>query len=115
MQNDFFVHLGICLLKVYNCHSTKTIESNHPDADFIMSYSVQLLIVVLDLGQKKSVKYLIKSGADVNAKDANGKSVLMWAGQNGDLKIVKTLIDNGADIHVVDVDGKTALMWAEKQ
>ena len=115
MQNDFFVHLGICLLKVYNCHSTKTIESNHPDADFIMSYSVQLLIVVLDLGQKKSVKYLIKSGADVNAKDASGKSVLMWAGQNGDLKIVKTLIDNGANVHAVDVDGKTALMWSQKQ
>ena len=80
-----------------------------------MSYSVQYLIVVLDLGQKKSVKYLVKSGADVNAKDANGKSVLMWAGQNGDLKIVKTLIDNGANVHAVDVDGKTALMWSQKQ
>ena len=97
------------------CHITKTIESNHTDVHSEISYSVQLLIVVLDLGLKKSVKYLIKSGADVNAKDSNGKSVLMWAGQNGDLKIVKTLIDNGANVHAVDVDGKTALMWAEKQ
>ena len=61
-------------------------------------------------GRRKSVKYLIKNGANVNARDSNGKTVLMWAAQNGDKNIVKLLIDKGADIYATDIHGNTAFM-----
>jgi serine/threonine protein kinase len=57
----------------------------------------------------KLVKFLINKGADVNAKDSDGRTPLM---ETEDLEIAKLLIDRGAAIYVTDNRGRTSLMEA---
>ncbi|MCZ9954779.1 ankyrin repeat domain-containing protein [Brachyspira hyodysenteriae] len=51
-------------------------------------------------GHLEVVKYLLDSGADVNAKyndTWHSKTALMFASEKGHLEVVKYLIDKGAD------------------
>ena len=60
-------------------------------------------------GATAVVKYLIDSGADVDAKDKKGKTALMRAAQQGSDKMVKALLRRGADARARDLRGRTAL------
>lgn len=66
------------------------------------------------------VKLLIKSGADVNKREVNGASSLIYAAQNSGIdvdtrmSIVAYLLEKGADRSFKDRAGKTALDWAEE-
>ncbi len=56
---------------------------------------------------------LIKKGADVNKKDAEGMTSLMYAVEiKNNLNVVKTLIEFGANVNEVDEKGKSVLMHA---
>lgn len=63
-------------------------------------------------------QYLIDKGLDVNFKDCDGKTALMFAveghmwGYRGNLSAVKHLIKNGADPFIERVNGKTAYDYA---
>ncbi|OQB09306.1 MAG: Ankyrin repeats (3 copies) [Parcubacteria group bacterium ADurb.Bin216] len=59
------------------------------------------------------VKILIAEGVEIDAKDQNGFTALMWASA-GRLDIVKELIAAGADVNVKTKNGVTALMRAHK-
>ena len=61
---------------------------------------------------------LVKKGADVNAKDNNGKTALMFAAENEFrpeivIKIIIILLENGADAKIKPFDGKMAIDFAE--
>jgi len=45
------------------------------------------------------VKQYIEEGSDVNAKDENGWSALMWASYNGHLDTAELLLQSGADVN----------------
>lgn len=62
-------------------------------------------------GAPEEVKTLLEEGADVNAKDEDGFTVLMYAALSGNLQLVKHLVNRGADVNARDKDGKTALMF----
>ena len=66
-------------------------------------------------GHLDELKRLIKAGADVNAKDADGFTVLMRAAKWGQTSVCKFLMNNGADPGIKDAFGKTAAMWAEQK
>ena len=61
---------------------------------------------------KKILQELIKSGADINAKDKLGWTALIYATIENNRNAAKLLIANNADINAKDSNGNTALMWA---
>jgi ankyrin repeat protein len=63
-------------------------------------------------GHTETGEALIDGGADVSAKDDEGKTSLMWAAYKGHIETVEALIDGGADANAKDNEGRTALMGA---
>jgi uncharacterized protein YbaR (Trm112 family) len=61
------------------------------------------------------VKHLIENKADINQKDNDGLTVLMYAARGGHLDVMKYLVENKADINKkCRFDYHTALEYAEK-
>jgi hypothetical protein len=63
-------------------------------------------------GQLARVESLLAQGADVNAKNAAGRTALMAAAAGGNLRTLNKLITYGADVNLADGRGVTALMEA---
>ena len=62
----------------------------------------------------KEIQALLNAGADVNAKDKDGYTVLMLAaGDNGNPEVIKLLLNGGADIYAKDNKGNTVLNYAK--
>ncbi len=57
------------------------------------------------------VEYLIRKGADVNLKDKEGKTALLWASSNS-LENAKILIANSAKVNEAANDGMTPFLQA---
>ncbi len=71
-----------------------------------------------------AVKDFLDAGADVNARDEEGYTVLIMAATNSTLeteklinqyKIVQLLVDKGADVNAKQKDGHTALKYARRE
>ncbi len=63
----------------------------------------------------KTVTLLVENGADVNAKDSDGKPVIFSAlvgTRPVDLEILKYLVSKGADVNIRDAQGNTPLFYA---
>jgi len=63
-------------------------------------------------GNLENARKLLQSGADCNASNGEGVTVLMLAAGNGHIALVDVLIEAGADVNATDVRGWTALMKA---
>src|SRR5262245_63078628 len=70
------------------------------------------LIKAVSKGDTATVRALLAKGADVQARDANGRTALMYAAENGDPTTVQALLTNGADVNARDSQGWTALVYA---
>ncbi len=57
-------------------------------------------------------KYLIENGAEIDARDIHGNTVLMHSALFADLERVKYLVSHGADVNASAIDGTTPLMNA---
>src|SRR5262249_50997806 len=58
-----------------------------------------------------AIRALLRKGAAVNTKDADGATPLMYAGLHGSPECVKLLLARGADPNARNAAGVTALMW----
>ncbi|MGH8247387.1 MAG: ankyrin repeat domain-containing protein, partial [Gammaproteobacteria bacterium] len=67
------------------------------------------------LGDTSTAKALLARGADVNAKDRAGRTILMLAASSDTLPVdtIKTLIDGGAEVNAKSANGQTALDFAK--
>jgi uncharacterized protein len=59
-----------------------------------------------------TVRQLLSSGADVNARDRHGQTALMLAAHRGYREMVETLVEGGADLDVTAKYNLSALMLA---
>ncbi len=63
-------------------------------------------------GDTQGVIKAIRAGAEVNAKNKNGWTALMWVAMNGHTEIVNVLIKAGAEVNAKNKNGWTALIAA---
>ena len=61
----------------------------------------------------ETIKFLVKSGLDVNAKNNKGITALMYSARGKSAEAVKALINLGADVFAIDNLGYTALDYAK--
>ena len=66
------------------------------------------------LGRVESIKFLIRHGANVNARMFNGETALILATKNRNAEAVRVLIEHGADINAADYQKKKPIDWAIK-
>lgn len=66
------------------------------------------------LGRVDSVLFLIRHGANVNARMSNGDTALILAVKNRNAEVVRVLIEHGADINAADYQKKKPIDWAIK-
>jgi ankyrin repeat protein len=71
------------------------------------------LVLAAREGNATVMDVLLKAGADVNTKTANGTTALMLAAQSGSVDAVKSLLAAGAEINATEpVRGFNAVMFA---
>lgn len=63
-------------------------------------------------GDLERAHTLLQGGANPNARNEEGVTVLMVAAGNGHFELVEALIETGVDVNATDVRGWTALMKA---
>ncbi len=71
-----------------------------------------MLAVALPTGGVEMVELLLEAGADLEGRDNEGRTPLMWAGWKGNATIVWDLIGRGARLEARDGKEVTPLMWA---
>jgi ankyrin repeat protein len=54
------------------------------------------LVDAAERGKKASVLKALKRGANIEAKDQQGRTAIEWAGYRGDARVVAVLLDSGA-------------------
>ena len=90
-----------------------TIDKILEEGDFKEIPGVTVLHIASNINNEPEIiDLLVKSGANVNAQDAEGFTPLHMAAIHGNLKIVKTLFDLDADVNIVTTDGKNAVELA---
>ena len=60
------------------------------------------LIKAVSKGDRPTARVLLARGADVQARDAKGRTAFMYAGENGDPTTVQVLLIRGADVNARD-------------
>jgi methionyl-tRNA formyltransferase len=77
------------------------------------------LIIATYNGAYDCVNYLLIEGVDVNAKNYNNTSVIMYAKSNAiktrELNILELLLQHGADVNEKDVFNKTVFDWVKEE
>ena len=59
-----------------------------------------------------SVKEVLAAGADVNIKNNENYTALMYGAKEGNVNIVKMMIGSGADVNTTNIHGSTPLTIA---
>lgn len=63
-------------------------------------------------GDIESIAKLLDQGSNINVKDSDGRTPLIWAVDRGNLRAVEILVAKGAEIYAKDLEGQTALHYA---
>ena len=81
--------------------------------DAVDKFGRTALIWAAKKGKLDICKQLVlEKGADINTKDCDGNTALMFAIWIGAFELVTLLVKAGADVNAKDNDGRTALMFA---
>ena len=70
---------------------------------------VSALHLAAQFSSASVVKVILKSGADINARDSYQQTPLHYAAQHNNVEVVRMLIERGANVSAVDNGGKVPL------
>ena len=87
-------------------------NAHYEDSEAIRSNQLSLLHEASIQGHTHAVRYLIKKGHDINAKDKIGRTSLMFASHQGHIETVQVLLATGAEVSTMDNLGDSALILA---
>ena len=95
------------------------IEQNIFDLDAEDKNGMKLVLAAISYRGNQAreiVVHLIRYGANSNVVDKFGRTVLMWAAQNGFTDLVRLILEKGVDnVNAQDRSGKTAFIWAAQK
>jgi uncharacterized protein len=74
--------------------------------------SLTLLQLAILTGRRDTITLLLSHGADVNARNSNKLTGLMFAAGADEPEMLETLLCKGADVEAQDIHGQTALTYA---
>jgi ankyrin repeat protein len=74
--------------------------------------SDEMMLVYSFDGKLSKLQDCISGGSNVNPKDKDGQTPLIWASFEGHQSIVESLLQAGADVHAKADNGMTPLMIA---
>src|SRR5579862_4696388 len=103
---------GLYLALHSNCAACRDLMLQSADRSFL---SVAMLMNSPPRGDALDVKMLLDRGADANATDRDGHTILMLAASSDALPIdgIQALLERGADVHAKTGTGETALDFAK--
>jgi hypothetical protein len=67
------------------------------------------LVAAAESGDVTAAEAALNAGADINARDANGRTALMIAAFGGKTDLIRFLISRHADVNLKDAQGRTAI------
>jgi RNA polymerase sigma factor (sigma-70 family) len=85
--------------------------------DYLPSQTVAFMRTVRILTSfdwRSVLELLLIDGLDVDARDVDGRTLLSWAAQRGQLEATAFLLRQGAEINAQDRSGTTPRGWAER-
>ena len=113
MKNPRGGYAIIEAVRLNNYDLVQYLLSHHADVKKVYDDgNTILLYAVKEKVRNDIIAALIKAGADVNATDSSGYSLLMLAVRDNNLELLKVLLDNYADFSGKTPDGKNILSFA---
>ncbi len=96
---------------ICDVETIKRLMANETNAE-VQSIISSLLLAKAD--KMQIIKVLISSGVDINAKNKNNFTALIFAAMAQNAEAVSFLLENNADVNIQNADGDTALICAAK-
>ena len=110
-ENDNFESLIVDFLSIIDAPLDNSAPDSISTLDAISHASASgqqtLLHFASFLGFSSLTSFLVKHGADLDARDRNGFTPLHFAAISGSISCVSILVEAGADLAIVNVLGKT--------
>lgn len=117
MKIHYFTVIILAVLVISGCNSRK--EPKNPETSRPVSAAepskIESAVSIHEAalnGDAGQINLLIGGGTDVNLKDPEGRTPLMYASYNGHEAIIRKLVEKGADVNMQDLYGRSALMMA---
>lgn len=122
MKKYFLILPLLCFLTACSSDQPATVALSEPETGQASSEGSktagnspvspeQLAQAALD-GDIDTIEQGLTAGFDVDTRDLQGRTLLMYAAFNGHTDIVRKLLDKGAEVDGRDSNGTTALMFA---
>ena len=112
-RNKQGAHLCLAILRGDNIAAGHMLKSGAPVNHQDQPDGWTPLIYSIYYNNPGGRKLLLSHGADIMVTDFSGRTVLMFAAQNGDAKLARQLIELGAPVNAVDKLGRRALDFAK--